>query len=95
VNNQISKPIETPPPIQPLTTEQILQRTAEEIATQMTIIDSTLFKAIPTNEFLFKAFTKPETSPKFTEMAERFNQVILFFFHKTNLFKTKLTWIKP
>lgn len=44
-----------------------------ELAEQMTLIDHDLFKTIPLNEFLGKAFTKPERSPAYARMVEKFN----------------------
>lgn len=64
----------SPGPTRPWNPELgILQYSPSEVAQQMTIVDSSMFKLIPPKEFLFKAFTKPEASPKFTRMVERFN----------------------
>ena len=51
------------------------QYTVEHVAQQLTLIDKTLFEKIPTYEFLKKNFTKPATSPCYSEMAKRFNHV--------------------
>eukprot|EP01102_Stenamoeba_stenopodia_P004493 TRINITY_DN1478_c0_g1_i2.p1 TRINITY_DN1478_c0_g1~~TRINITY_DN1478_c0_g1_i2.p1 ORF type:complete len:1321 (+),score=315.07 TRINITY_DN1478_c0_g1_i2:401-4363(+) len=49
------------------------QFTVENVAQQLTLMDKNLFERIPIQEFLKKNFTKPATSPCYTEMAKKFN----------------------
>jgi len=49
--------------------------TVEHVAQQLALMDKALFEKIPTCEFLKKNFTKPATSPCYSEMAKRFNHV--------------------
>jgi len=55
--------------------ETIMQYSPDALARELTLHTWSLFKKIPSAEFLFNRFTKPETSPRYQEMLNCFNNI--------------------
>lgn len=53
----------------------LLDYEAYLIAVQLTLLDYSLFKAIPPHEFIKKKFTDPEKAPNFNKIADQWNKV--------------------